>query len=133
MTKTARRSVGVAGLCLMHAFSLCAVNSPAPADTNFVDPAITADSPAMSHLTEVMKAQGVKPESLLDEHFLFASLLWASVASGYLLYARKQREIPPFLGGVAMMGASFLITSWFWMSVVCLALMVGVYQVKKRW
>ena len=132
MSKTARRSFGVTGLCLMYAFSLCATNSPAPVDTNFIDPAITADNPALSQLNEVLKAQGVKTESLLDEHFLFASLLWGSVAGGYLLYARKQREIPPFLGGVAMMGASFLVTSWFWMSVICLALMAGVYLVMKR-
>ena len=133
MTRTARRIVVVTGLCLMRAFPLWATNSPAPGDTNFIDPAIAADSPAMAHLNDLMKAQGVKPESLLDAHFLFASLLWASVAGGYLLYARKQREIAPFLGGVAMIGASFLITSWFWMSVICLALMVGVYQVMKRW
>ncbi len=31
----------------------------------------------------------------------------AAVAGDYLLYARKQREITPFLGGVAMVAASF--------------------------
>jgi hypothetical protein len=116
----------------MCAFSLCATNSTPPADTNFIDPAFTADDPAMSHINEVMKVRGIKMEGLLDEHFLLASLLWGSVAGGYLLYARKQREIPPFLGGVAMMAASFLVTSWFWMSVICVGLMVGVYLTMKR-
>jgi hypothetical protein len=105
---------------------------PSPVDTKSIDPAITTDNPAMSHLNEVLKAQGVKTESLLDEHFLLALLWWGSVAGGYLLYARKQREIPPFLGGVVMMGASFLVVSWFWMSVICLAMVAGVYLVMKR-
>ena len=71
---------------------------------------------------------------LLNEKFLFASLIWGSVGCGYLLYARRQREIVPFLGGVAMIAVSCLVGSWFWMSLICLALMVGVYLlVKQGW
>ena len=40
----------------------------------------------------------------------------AAVAGGYLLYARKQREIPPLIGGVVMMAVSFMVTSWFTMA-----------------
>jgi hypothetical protein len=70
--------------------------------------------------------------SLLNESFLWASCVWGAVAGGYLLYACKQREIIPFLAGVAMLGVSFLVASWFWMSVICIALMVGVYLLVKR-
>ncbi|MFM2294230.1 MAG: hypothetical protein RLZZ350_643 [Verrucomicrobiota bacterium] len=118
-----------------------ATNAPAPADTNFIDPVLTADNPTVAQLNELAKSRGIKMEitpeklqagSFLDQNFLFASLLWGSVAGGYLVYARKQREIPPFLGGVAMLGVSFMVTSWFWMSVICIALMVGVWQWMKR-
>lgn len=136
MTKSVRRSVRLAAQGLLHASLMCPfqslANANANADTNFIDPAFTAEGHAMPQLNAVMNVQGGKPASLLDAHFLFASLLCGSVAGGYLLYAKKKREIALFLGGVAMAGASFLITSWFWMSVVCLALMVEVYQYMKR-
>ena len=119
----------------MFAVSLFATNSPAPvtpADTNFIDPNIIEDNPQAKRLMEVLKKEGIKPEALLDEHFLFASLLWGSVGAGYLFYARKQREIVPFIGGVMMIGVSYFVGSWFWMSMLCLALVAGVYQLKKQ-
>jgi hypothetical protein len=122
----------LACLPMMFALSIFATNSPAPDDTNFIDPAITDDDAAAKHLTEVLKKNGVKMDSVLDEHFLFASMIWSAVAGGYLLYARRQREIPPFIGGVAMMAVSFLVASWFWMSLICIALMFGIYFQMKR-
>ena len=140
--KTVWQRLSRLGLILGFACSLCATNAPAPAETNFIDPAITADNPATAQLNELIAKSrgdtnstsggGLNVDSLLNASFLFASLIWGSVAGGYLIYARKQRAIPPFLGGVAMMAVSFLVTSWFWMSVACLALMVGVYQWMKR-
>ena len=119
----------------MFAVSLFAANSPAPvapADTNFIDPQISEDNPQTKRLMEVLKQEGIKPKALLDENFLFASLLWGAVGAGYLFYARKQREIVPFIGGVLMIGVSYFVVLWFWMSMLCLALMVGVYQLKKQ-
>ena len=134
MIKTALRGWGLAGLVF---FSLGATNAPAPVETNFIDPAITADNPATAQLNELIAKSrgdtnsasrgGFNVESMLNASFLFASLFWSSVAGGYLIYARKQRAIPPFLGGVAMMAVSMLVASWFWMSVSCLVLMVGIY------
>ena len=69
---------------------------------------------------------------LLDTHFLFANLIWGSVGGGYLIYARKQRESIPFLGGVAMIAVSMLVSSWFWMSLICIALMFGVWKLMKQ-
>ena len=122
----------LACLPMMFAFSIFAASSPAPVDTNFVDPAITDDNAAAKQLTDVLKKDGVKMDSVLDEHFMFASVIWSAVAGGYLLYARKQREIPPFLGGVAMMAVSFMVASWFWMSLICIALMFGIYFQMKQ-
>jgi hypothetical protein len=128
---------GLASLLAMLTFSvLAATNSPAPAkvvaDTNFIDPEITADNSQVAQLKEVMKKEGFKPESMLNESFLFASLFWGTLGGGYLLYARKQREIVPFVGGVAMIAVSFLVTSWFWMSVICIALMFAVWQLVRQ-
>ena len=68
----------------------------------------------------------------LNTKFLFASLIWGTVGAGYLLYARQQRAPVPFVGGVAMIAVSFVVGSWFWMSVICIAMMVGVYELMKR-
>ena len=134
--KSALMKFGLASLLTMLTFSvLAATNSPAPArlaDTNFIDPEITADSPQVAQLKEVMKKEGFKPENMLNESFLFASLFWGTLGGGYLLYARKQREIVPFVGGVAMIAVSFLVTSWFWMSLICIALMFAVWQLVRQ-
>ncbi len=114
------------------ACSLFATNATVPANTNFIDPELTAENPQVKQLTEAMKKEGFKPDSMLNAQYLFASLLWGSVGGGYLLYARKQREVTPFLGGVAMIAVSFLVTSWFWMSLACLTLMAGVWQLMKQ-
>ena len=135
VVKSASRRLGLACSLVVFAVSLSATNSPAPiapSNTNFLDPQIFDDNPQVNQLTEAMKKEGIKTDSLLDERFLFASLLWGSVGAGYLLYARKQREIAPLIGGVAMIGVSYFVGSWFWMSILCLALMVAVYQLMKR-
>ena len=119
-------------LPLLFAFSIFTVSASALADTNFIDPAVTDDNAATKQLTEILKKNGVKTDSLLDEHFIFASMFWGAVAGGYLLYARKQREIIPLVGGVAMMAVSFMVTSWFWMSLASIAIMVAVWQLCRR-
>jgi hypothetical protein len=99
----------------------------APADTNFIDPALLGgETPQVKALTDELAKEGVKPESFMDEHFLFASLIWGSIGGGYVLWAKRQREVVPFIGGMAMIGASFM-SSWFWMSIVCIALIIGTH------
>jgi len=67
-----------------------------------------------------------------DSSFLFASLLWGSIGVGYWIYGKKQRELMPMIGGVAMVGVSYLVSSWLLMSLIGLALMVAVYLLVKR-
>jgi len=117
---------------MLFAVSVFGTNSVAPADTNFIDPSITEEGAATKQLTEALKKNGVKVEDLMDEHFLFASMFWGAVAGGYLLYARKQRETTPLIGGVVMLAVSFMVASWFWMSLICIAVMFGVYHQMKR-
>lgn len=68
----------------------------------------------------------------IDSSFLFASLLWGSVGVGYWIYGKKQREMMPMVGGVAMIVVSYAVNSWLLMTLICIALMVGVYQLMKR-
>lgn len=126
--------LGLAGLLLAAAVSLQAATN-APADTNFIDPALTAENPQLQQLNDELKKEhlgNLNTESLLNTKFLFASLFWGTMGGGYLLYARKQREAVPFLGGVAMIALSFFIVSWFWMSLACIGVGVGVYLLKRQ-
>ncbi len=67
-----------------------------------------------------------------NSSFLFASLFWGSVGIGYWVYGKKQRELMPMLGGVAIIAVSYLVSSWLLMTLLCLALMVVVYLLVKR-
>jgi len=68
----------------------------------------------------------------VNENFLLASLFWGSVATGYLIYGWKQKTLMPFLGGLAMTAASFLISGVLMMSVTCIAVMTMVYWLAKQ-
>ena len=69
---------------------------------------------------------------LLNEHYLWASCIWSAIASGYLIYGWRQRTTIPFVGGVAMTAASFLISSALLMSLACIALIFAVYWLLKQ-
>jgi hypothetical protein len=64
--------------------------------------------------------------SLLDQHFLWASMIWGAIASGYLIYGFRQRAAIPFLGGAAMTAASFFLPALI-MSLVCIAIIAAVW------
>ena len=68
----------------------------------------------------------------LTSSFLFASLLWGSVGAGYAVYGRRQGEMMPMVGGVAMIAVAYLVSSWLLMSLLCIALMVAVRQLMRR-
>ena len=47
--------------------------------------------------------------SMLNENFLFASLIWGAVGSGYVIYGWRQKAAIPLAGGAAMTAASFFL------------------------
>lgn len=71
-------------------------------------------------------------ENLFDASFLFASLLWGSLGIGYFIYGKKQGAMMPMIGGILMIAASYVVSSWLLMSLICIALMVAVYLLVKR-
>jgi hypothetical protein len=60
-----------------------------------------------------------------DEHFLWASLIWGAVASGYLVYGWRQRAALPLAAGALMTAASFFLPA-LWMTLACLAIIFAV-------
>lgn len=66
-----------------------------------------------------------------NQSFLLANCLWSAVASGYLIYGWRQKEVVPLLGGVAMMAVSWL-TPALTMSVASIAIMFAVWWLKRQ-
>jgi hypothetical protein len=66
-----------------------------------------------------------------SESFLWASMIWSSIAGGYLIYGWKQRSLIPFIGGLAMTAAAFLVSP-LPMSLISIAIMYGVWWLMKR-
>jgi hypothetical protein len=67
-----------------------------------------------------------------NENFLLASMIWGSIATGYLIYGWKQKAVMPLAGGAAMMVASIFISSVTMMSLVCIVLMAAVYWLARQ-
>lgn len=60
---------------------------------------------------------------------LFASLIWGSVGLGFAIYGKKQRSLVPLVGGLLLMGISYLIGSALVMSLVGVVLVAGIVWV----
>ena len=63
---------------------------------------------------------------------LFASLLWGSIGTGYFIYGKKQQEPVPLVAGIVMILVSYFVGSALLMSLICIAVIVGVYLWVKR-
>ncbi len=70
--------------------------------------------------------------SLLNAHYLFASLIWGSIGLGYCIYGKRQQSWVPFAAGVMMIAVSYFVGSALWMSLICAALMGLVYVLLKQ-
>ena len=68
----------------------------------------------------------------LNEHYIWASFLWGTIAGGYLIYGWKQKAAIPLLGGVAMTIITFLIFSALWLSLASIIIMFAVWWLAKQ-
>ena len=71
-------------------------------------------------------------DNVLNAHYLVASLIWGSVGLGLFIYGKKQQSLVPLFGGLLLIGVSYFIDSAFYMSLAALALLAGMYWLKKQ-
>jgi len=64
-------------------------------------------------------------------HSLVASLIWGSVGVGFFVYGKKQQSLVPLFGGLLLIGISYFIESALYMSLAAIALLTGIYWLKK--
>ncbi len=60
-----------------------------------------------------------------NSSYLFAALIWGSIGLGFAIYGKRQKAMVPLLGGILLMGISYLISSALYMSLVGAALVAG--------
>lgn len=63
----------------------------------------------------------------INQHYIWASFLWGTIASGYLIYGWKQRATIPLIGGILMSVASIFVFSALMMSLACVIVMFAVW------
>lgn len=76
--------------------------------------------------------QALKHLGPINAHYLWASVIWGAIASGYLVYGWKQKSAVPFIGSLFMMAASIFIFSALEMSLACIAIMAGIWWMMKN-
>ncbi len=70
-------------------------------------------------------------KDLTNQRFLWASLWWGAVASGYFIYGWRQKAAIPLAAGAAMTAASILLPA-FWMSLVSVGIILGTWWLLKQ-
>ena len=63
--------------------------------------------------------------------YLFAALVWGSIGLGFAIYGKRQWAMVPLLGGILLMGISYLISSALYMSLVGVMLVAGIFWLGK--
>jgi hypothetical protein len=55
-------------------------------------------------------------------------LIWGGIGLGLFVYGKKQRSAPALVGGMALLGISYLLADWaVWMSLAGAGILVGIY------
>ena len=63
---------------------------------------------------------------------LWASVVWGAVGSGFFIYGKKQGRTVPMVGGLTMIAATYLCETALVMSLVGVALLVGIWWATQR-
>jgi hypothetical protein len=68
----------------------------------------------------------------LDASFLFASLIWGAIGTGFFIFGWKQKSSIPLAGGLLLVVVSYFISSAVYMSAACTLILIVMYWMKKQ-
>ncbi|MCO4780875.1 MAG: hypothetical protein KC646_01020 [Candidatus Cloacimonetes bacterium] len=114
-------------------FALCSMNAANEIDINDLSKNVSNYQDLLKDkLAELEKAQSSEPvakptSSGINTAFLFASLIWGSIGTGYFIYGKKSQKPLALVGGLVLIAASYFCGPLM-MSVVGVGVMVGVYK-----
>mgnify|MGYP006919726870 CR=1 FL=1 len=63
---------------------------------------------------------------------LWASMLWGTIGSGFVLYGKKQSRMVPLTGGFLMLGSSYVCETALVMSAVSVVILIGIWWASQR-
>ena len=69
---------------------------------------------------------------MFESNTLVASFFWGTVGFAFSLYGWRTKEPVPLFGGIAVIAISYFISSAWLMSLVAIALIAGIFWLKRR-
>jgi hypothetical protein len=68
----------------------------------------------------------------LDGHFLFASMFWGAIGTGFLVYGKRQTSIAAFVAGLGLIGISYFARTAWEMHLMAAIILVIAFLLKNR-
>jgi hypothetical protein len=68
----------------------------------------------------------------LNASFLFASLIWGAIGTGFFIYGWKQKAMVPLAGGLLLSAFCYFISSALYLSLAGILILGGMYWMKGR-
>jgi hypothetical protein len=68
----------------------------------------------------------------LNASFLFASLIWGAIGTGFFIYGWKQKAVVPLVGGLLLSALSYFISSALFLSLAGILILFGMYWMRGR-
>ncbi|MCE5249769.1 hypothetical protein LLG96_06065 [bacterium] len=70
-------------------------------------------------------------QNSMNPAYLFSAIVWGAVGLGFFIYGKKQKSAIPLIGGIVLMGITYLVKDSLNMALVSLAIIAGMYGLKK--
>ena len=68
----------------------------------------------------------------MDSTYLFAAFFWGTIGFGFFIYGKKQKSLAHLLGGIILMGTSYLVKTAVNLSLCGVAIIAGIYILRSR-
>lgn len=67
----------------------------------------------------------------MEPGYLFAALLWGSIGLGFFIYGKKRKSPVHLIGGILLMGITYIVRTAGYLSLVSIAIIAGIYVTRK--
>ena len=68
----------------------------------------------------------------MNVSYLFAAFFWGAIGFGFFIYGKKQKSMIPLVGGILLMGVTYLVRTALNLSLISIAIIGGIYVMSKR-
>ena len=68
----------------------------------------------------------------MNVSYLFAAFFWGTIGFGFFIYGKKQKSMIPLVGGILLMGVTYLVRTALNLSLISIAIIGVIYVISKR-